>query len=69
MTTENDKIKGLWRNKKSQVFWKVNFIFDDGSDDIVIVKTTGKPLTKIINKQSLLKNWERQDYGTLNSLV
>lgn len=52
---------GRWYiNKKSKQVWQLNFVYDDGSDEVVMVKSAGKPLTKIISIKSLLKNWTRK---------
>jgi len=54
------KAGGWWTNKKSKQVWQLNFVYDDGSDEVVMVKSAGKPLTKIISIKSLLKNWTRK---------
>lgn len=60
--SKNREIKagGWWTNKKSKQVWQLNFVYDDGSDEVVMVKSAGKPLTKIISIKSLLKNWTRK---------
>ncbi len=51
-------LKGNWVNKKSGVKWRVNYIYEEDKE-VVLVKLTGKPLTKIITINSLLKNWQK----------
>ena len=54
------KAGSWWINKKSKQVWELNHVYDDGSDEVVMIKSAGKPLTKIISIKSLLKNWKKK---------
>ena len=56
------KAGGYWTNKKSKIKWELNWV-DKEDKMVVLVKGSGKPLTKRISIKSLLKNWEPPKYA------
>ena len=47
----------LYINKKSGNVWQLNWIDHDGRE-LVMVKCSGKPLTKVITMKNFDKNWK-----------
>ena len=40
-----NNLKGTWINKKSGQRWRVDYVYEE-DEEVVLVKLTGKPLTK-----------------------
>ena len=47
----------LYINKKSGNVWRLNWI-DYEDRELVMIKCSGKPLTKVITMKNFHKNWE-----------
>ena len=55
----NIKAGSHWVNKKSGQTWELNWV-DEEDDEVVMIKSYGKPLTKKISIKSLLKYWKKK---------